>query len=147
MTAFLDNPQALQAALLAAPALAGGFVQLGRMVPLPEGKQQGIWIRPARSQGTEPFAGNARTDWDSEVLVAMAARAPAGGDGLTAVDALLSAVYARLAVAAPPAAGFEWLGQPSLAWDIDEADQTLGAVELRLRFQHRTASGSLAAAD
>jgi hypothetical protein len=147
MTVFLTNLQALKAALLAAPALAGSFVNLGRATPLPEGKSQGIWLRPGRAIGTESFAGDTRTDWDSEVLVAMAARATAGSDGVTAVDALLTAVYARVAAAAPPAASFEWLGQPALAWDVDEADQTLGACELRLRFKHRTASGSLAAAD
>lgn len=146
MSAFIDLRNAVRALLAAPPALAGGFIHAGRAFPLPAETAQGIFVRLARGSGQAPFAGDTRVDWGTDIVVAMAARGAAGVDGETAVDALLSSVYARIAAAAPLANADHWTVEPAVAFDVDEADQTLGSAELRLRVQHRTASGDLSAA-
>lgn len=146
MSSFLALANAVKDLLLQAPALASGFVHVGRAFPLPAEHDQGIFVRAARASGATPMVGDSRTDWATEIVIVMGARAAAGGNGLEAADALLDAVYASLAGAAPPEQSDGWVLQPVLAWDVDEADTTLGAAELRLRINHRTAAGSLAAA-
>ena len=146
MSAFLDLRNEVVSLLLAGTPLAGGFVKGGRAFPLPDNQTQGIFVRLARGQGQAPFVGNGMVDWGTDIVVSMVARASAGQDGETAVDALLSAVYARLAAASPPVSADGWTLAPAVTFDVDEADQTVGAAELRLRVQHRTASGDLSAA-
>ena len=141
MSSLLDLTTTVVALLQANPALAGGFIHVGRAFPLPQNQSQGVFVGLARAGGEMPFTGDGRTDWTVELVISMAARAPAGGNGLAAADALLQSVYGRLA-----AADSLWVLTPALAWDVDEADQTLGGAELRLRISHRTAAGSLAAA-
>jgi hypothetical protein len=146
VSAFLDLRDLAVSALTGAPALAGGFVKPGRMFALPEERSQGIFVRLARARGATPFAGDLRTDWETELVLHLTARAAVGGDGEDAVDELVDAVYARMAAAAPPPQSDGWLLEPSVAFEVDEADQTIGHAELRLRLKHRTAAGSLAAA-
>lgn len=144
MSAFLDLANAVKSALLTPTQLASGFVNVGRLVPLPAGKTQGIWIRPARASGEAPFSGDSRVDWGTDLIVALAARGAAGADGIAAVDALLDQVYARLINAAPPGSADAWTVRPQLAWDVDESETTVGYCELRVNVRHRTASDSLA---
>ena len=146
MSAFLDLRDVVVGLLTANPALAGGFVKAGRAFPLPVEQAQGIFVRLARGQGQANFAGNGMVDWGTDIVVSMTARATTGQDAETAVDALLDAVYARLAAASPPVSADGWTLAPSVTFDVDEADQALGSAELRLRVQHRTASGDLSAA-
>lgn len=146
MSAFLDLRDAVRALLAAPPALAGGFIHAGRAFPLPAETAQGIFVRLSRGAGQAPFAGDTRVDWNTDIVVAMAARGAAGTDGEAAVDTLLAAVYARIAAAAPLGNADHWTVEPAVAFEVDEADQTLGAAELRLRVRHRTASGDLSAA-
>ncbi len=141
MTSLLALTDAVAALLRAPPALAGGFIQRGRALHLPQGQSQGIFISLVRATGDMPFAGDSRTDWRADIAIGMACRAIPGGDGTAAVDALLEAVYGRLAADQTP-----WLLNPSLVWDAEEADQTVGFAELQIRIDQRTASGSLAAA-
>lgn len=146
MSAFLDLRNEVVSLLLASTPLAGGFVKPGRAFPLPAEQAQGIFVRLARGQGQANFAGNSMVDWGTDIVVSMTARATPGQDGETAVDALLDAVYARLAAASPPVSADGWTLAPAVTFDVDEADQTVGSAELRLRVQHRTASGGLSAA-
>ena len=147
MSAFLALRDAAVAALLVAPAVASGFVRAGRAVPLPAERPEGVFVRLGAHSGTAPFVGDGRVDWESAVILHLMARAPAGGDGETAVDSLLASVYARLAATPAPGNTDGWLVEPAVVYDVDEADQTIGQVELRLRLQHRTASADLTAAD
>lgn len=142
---FLDLRNAVYDLLNANPALADGFILKGRAIPLPPEKDQGIFVRLGRATGQAPFMSSTKVDWDADVVVTLAARAAAGSDGETAVDELLMDVYARLATAPSPPYTDGWVIQPSLVWDCDEADRTLGAAELRLRVRPRSAEGSLAA--
>jgi len=146
MSAFLDLRNAVVNLLTAGSPLAGGFVTSGRAFPLPTEQDQGIFVRLARGQGQANFAGSSMVDWGTDIVVSMAARATAGQDAETAVDALLDAVYARLAAASPPVSADGWTLAPAVTFDVDEADQSVGSAELRLRIQHRTASGDLSAA-
>lgn len=146
MSAFLALRDAAVAALLQAPAIAGGYVKAGRGSPLPAEKTAGVFVRLGRNPSAAPFVGDERHDWETELIVRLVARAAPGGDGEAAVDALLDQVYARLAAATPYANADAWTVAPGLAYDVDELDAALGAAELRLRIRHRTASGSLAAA-
>ncbi len=147
MSAFLALRDAAVAALLVAPAVASGFVRAGRAVPLPAERPEGVFVRLGAHSGIAPFAGDGRVDWESSLILHLMARAPAGGNGETAVDSLLAAVYARLAATPAPGNADGWLIQTAIVYDVDEADQTIGQVELRLRLQHRTASADLDAAD
>lgn len=145
-TAFLDLVAAVEAALTTPTAVAT-FIKRGRGVALPESQATGVLIRLQRAGGDQPHLGTQFTDWDTDIRVALLARADAGQDGETAVDALLATVWARLAAATPPAAAANgWALQPDISWDVEEASATVGAAELRLRISHRTADGSLAAA-
>jgi hypothetical protein len=145
MSAFLDLVASIVAVLSTGPALAGGFIVPGRAVPLPAEQTQGIFVYLARATGDMPFAGSSRADWDTDIGVTCMARAAPGADAYTAVDPLLTAAYARLTAAAPPADSDGWTLQPTINWDVDEFDTTLGSAELRIRVRHRTGEGSLAA--
>lgn len=134
------------ALLAAAPALAGGFVKSGRAFPLPAEKSAGIFVRPLRAPGNAPFASDGRVDWNLELAVVCVARAAEGGSAMDAVDALLGAVWERLATAPAPEAADGWIVSPAIAWDFDETDTAVGAAELRLRVRVRTGS-SLRASD
>lgn len=147
MSAFINLRDAAVAVLKAQPPLAAGFVHAGRAFPLPEDRREGIFVRLAPSNGDAPFASTTHVDWSTDLLVDVRVRAPAGQDPETTADALLEQVYQRLATATPPAAGAAWVLNPTVAFDVDEADQTLGMAQLRLRINHRTADGSLSAAD
>lgn len=146
MSAFLAIRDAAVAVLSAQPPLAAGFIHTGRAFPLPQERQEGIFVRLARGSGDAPFSSTTHVDWATDLVVQVLVRAQAGDDGETAVDRLLEKIYQRLAAAAPPPAAATWVLNPSVAFDVDEADQTLGMAELRLRINHRTADGSLSAA-
>lgn len=143
MSAHRALTQAVVDALAQAPAIAGGRIYRGRRLQMPAEHASAVYVGLARSSGMQPFAGDASTDWSTVIVIDLCARASAGVDGLTAVDSLLDAVYERLASVAPPQAAQAWLIEPQLEWEIDEAEQTLGAATLVMRASHRTASGSL----
>lgn len=145
-SAHLTITQALVSALSQAPAIAGGRIYSGRMRAMPAEHASAVFVGLARSEGRQPFASDARTDWSTHLALDICARASAGQDGLAAVDALLDAVYTRLASTTPPADVPGWLIDSQIAWEIEEADQTLAVATLVLRIDHRTASGSLTAA-
>lgn len=144
-SAMADLVGDVVAALLAGPALAGGFVKEGRAFPLPAEVPAGLFVRLVRSRGASPHAGTSLTDWDSAVSITGMARGTSSLSADSAADDLLVAVHERLNTLADPAAGV-WLGDRDINYDIEEADQTLAGFELRITAQHRTNSGSLAAA-
>lgn len=145
MSAMLALRDAVVALLLAAPALAGGFVKAGRALPLPAERAEGVFVRIGRNVGDAPFAGDDRVDWETEIVCQCVVRAAAGVDGEAAVDALVASVYGRLAAAPAPEHAEAWTRAPAIAFDVDEADQTIGSAELRIRVRHRTTSTSLTA--
>ncbi|MCB2071648.1 MAG: hypothetical protein KDF67_19500 [Ottowia sp.] len=144
MSAFLDLVAAAEAALLASPALAGGHVYQGRERPMPQHATQQIDIQLVNSRGRPmTLAGNV-TRWDTAIGLRLRARAAAGSDGNTAADALLLAVFARLAATPAPSGAAGWALEPSVTWDVSEADSTLVEAQLVLRVDHFTDAGLVA---
>ena len=145
MSAFLALAQAAVAALVASPALAGGRVVMGRDRPMPEHHASQIDVMLDSSRSRASTLDGTFTRWDTTIGLRLRTRAAAGSDGLTAVDALLADVFARLAATPPPAGAARWALASDVRWEIDEADQTLCEAQLLLRIDHFTNS-SLAAA-
>ena len=145
MSAFLDLVAAAEAALLASPALAGGHVYQGRERPMPQNVPQQIDIHRANSTGRQMTLNGLVTRWDTAIGLRLRARAAAGTDGNTAADALLVAVFQRLQATAPPAGVPRWALDPSVRWEVDEADTTLVEAQLVLRVDHFTGADLAAA--
>lgn len=142
-TAFLNLTDLVVAALRQAPALAPDIAR-GRAAPVGQGKTAAIRVGMARSTAKAiDIDGSLR--WESGVVVELFARAAADADGEQAIDALLAGTWQRLqGISAPPGT----LGitlEPSIGWDIDEADQTLVRAQLGLLIVHTTGTGLAAA--
>lgn len=144
-SAFVDLSAAVVAALNT-PTPVADLITKGRAFTLPQGADNGVFVRLTGAQGELQFAGTDIADWTVELSVTCLQRAAAGVDGESAVDQLVMDVWSRLAANPSPAGTDAWTVQPFLNWDVEEADQTLSAVELRLTVHHRTASGALTAA-
>lgn len=146
MSAFIGLSQAVVAALLAAPALAGGRVRSGRRVAVPQTAPNAIDVHVERSLGASATLDGSISRWETLIAIDLYARATAGADGEAAVDSLLDAVFQRLASTPPPAGAGHWRLEPQISWDLAEADQTLVVASLTLRVSHFTGPASLAAA-
>jgi hypothetical protein len=145
MSAFTDIEAAVVTALTASPALAGGHVQRGRDLPVPMGRAEQVDVALASSRGQGRTLDGAYNRWATAVVLRLRARASAGQGGTDAVDALLSAVFTRLAAASPPAGVARWTLEPDIEWSVDEADQTLVEARLVLRVDHFTGTALAAA--
>lgn len=143
MSSFLAITDAVRDALLAGPALAGGNVQRGRNLPLPAGSAQGIDVGIANSRAQPLGLTGGALQWDTTVIVACKARATASTDAESAVDPLLVAAWQRLLAMTAPAGVVAITLEPTVQWDIEEADQPLAAASLVLRITHLTTTNSL----
>lgn len=138
MTAFLALSDAVVALLQQPPALAGGHIRRGRRVPAPEGVAQAIDVHVERSAGALADLDGSGLAWDTAIAIDLFARAADGIDAEQAIDTLLADVAARFAAADVPADLISWLLEPSIRWELDEADDTLVQASLLLRAQHHT---------
>lgn len=138
MTAFLTLSDALLAVLQQPPALAGGNIRRGRGVPVPEDVDLAIDVHVQRSAGQIEDLDGAGMLWDTGIAIDLYARAADGVDAEQAIDGLLAALAARIDAAAPPEDALSWLLEPSIQWELDEADATLVQATVVLRVQHRT---------
>lgn len=145
MTAFLQIPQAVVTALAQAPAIAPGRVRIGREVALPEGWPDAIDVALDSSRGQVITLDGGTVRWTSLVGLRLRVRAAAGVHGIQAPDALLAAVFTRLAGTQPPGGAMQWQMQPDIRWDVEEADQTVTLVDLLLRVTHLTGADLAAA--
>ena len=148
-TAFHQIGAAFAAALLAAPAMAGGHVLLNPVRPIERDQAEAVLIRVGQSRVVEVSACDSR--WETAYTFECAARGVSGQDPATPADALLAAVYARLK--AIPAATLDALGVhdieadgAQLEPDAEAADTPLAVMSLRLTVRHSTARASLAPA-
>lgn len=145
MSAFLGLTDAVRAALLADPPLAGGNVQRGRGVPLPLESTQGIDVSVASSRAQSLGMSDGALQWETTVIVVCKARASAGSDAEAAIDPLLVSTWGRLLGMTLPA-GVQGIAlDPAIQWDIDEGDQPVAAASLGLRINHITTTAALAA--
>lgn len=137
-TAFLTLSDAVLAMLQQAPALAGGNIRRGRRIPVPENVDQAIDVHVERSAGQMTDLDGSGLAWDTGIAIDLYARAADGTDAEQAIDTLLAAVAERIAAATPPNDVMSWLLDPSIQWELDEADDTLVQASLLLRVQHLT---------
>ena len=77
------------------------------------------------------------------MLVELYARAAASADGEQAIDPLLAAAWQRLQGVTPPPGVLGLQLEPSIDWDVDEADQTISKATLALRITHITTAADL----
>lgn len=141
-TAFQSVANGIVAALLAAPALAGGRVFANRMRPLPAGQSDAIVVRTEQSAARETVLG--ALDWGSQFVVECYARGSTGGDPAAAVDALLGDTWARLAGLNASALGAMAINvHAAIEWQYDEADTPVVCAAVRLLVQHRTPVATL----
>ena len=130
---------ALEAALLAAPAVAGGEVARSRSAPVKATAAQAVRLR-LLSADPEPLSGYlAPADCTTRVAVECLGRVDSTGDADEAAGQVLQAVHTRLAAnaAALEAAGFSLQLYPQLRWDQEDADERIGVVIAIYTVTHR----------
>lgn len=143
-TAFKTIADGLVAALMAAPALAGGRIWSNRLRPLPERMATAVVVRQGQSNGAETVLG--ALDWATPLAVECYGRGVAGLDPADAVDELLMDVWARLSVIDAGALGAMAITiNPSIDWQFDEAETPMACAIVHLVVQHRTPVATLAA--
>lgn len=142
-TAFIGLTDLVVAAMRQTPELAPDIAR-GRGTPAGMGKTSAIRVGMARSVAKAiDIEGSLR--WESLVVIELFARAAANADGEQAIDSLLVAAWQRLqAIEAPPGTLGMTL-EPSIGWDIDEADQTIVRAQLGLLIVHTTGAALAAA--
>jgi len=146
MTAFLAITDAIKAALQGAPALAGVQVLRGRAVPVSAGGDQAILVNVKGARAVQLDINGDSMQWETTVAITVFQRAAIGSDAEAAIDPLLASVWATVVAIVPPAGVFGMTLDPSIQWDLDEADQIVVSAALSLRVTHYTTGAALAAA-
>lgn len=133
--------------LLEAGTPVAPVIKLGRAVPMKLDADTAVFVRLVRSPGKDITAtGKGHMGWQTWIGVECVARASAGQDAHAAVDALLAASFARLAVASAAAGVLNGLtNQCEVNWDVAEAETPIATALIALRVQHLTGPASLAA--
>lgn len=140
-TAFTRIADAIVAALQADPPVST-HIERGRDSQIPAEWDDAIDIQ---FDGAEPHPGaiaGAPVDWMTRISVDCYARGTTA-DGGAAVDALLSAAYARLAQDATLGGVVDDIGTPQIAAERDSLGQKTGWVRLLYSVQHRTTNSTL----
>ena len=145
-TAFLAITDAVLAALRQAPAVAGGRISRGRGTPVPASAATAVAVNVLRSRAEPLSLDGAALQWETTVGVTLFGRALSGSDAEAAIDPLIVSVWDRLQGITPPAGVVDVALEPTIAWDVDEADQTIVTAALALRITHITTSSALSAA-
>lgn len=145
VTAFQQVAEALAAALLAAPALAGGRVRANATRPWPKEAASGIVVRTVNARREAGM--NCGKTWVVEFSAEIEARAPAGvnSDPADAVDSLLAAVATRFEAAdLAPLGVMRRLPEESIDWDTEPADTPIARASYRSTYLINT-TGALGA--
>lgn len=141
MTVFADLLTRVKTALAQAPALAGGFVSVNRLRPIPAGQSTAIVLRLPRAQGLETVLGT--LDWTSTLVVECYARADSPTDPLTLADQLLGQVWGRLVAMPYEDLGADVALNPQIDWQFDDGETNMACAIFSLSVQHRTSTTSL----
>lgn len=142
ITAFAGIHAAIEAALLAPPALADGRVSINRLRPIAAGSHSAAVVRLERSKAMGQTLG--ALDWTTSYSVECYTRAAAGADPAAAVDDFLNAAWERLSALVITDLGVMAIAlNPEIDWQYDEADTPVICVTIRLDVEHRTALNSL----
>ena len=144
-TAFKVLLDTVAAALLQAPAVAGGRVAMGSDTSTPLNADTDVTITLRPQEGV-PFAlTSGPTDWTVDIGVELRARGSSSVDAIAAIDPLIELAYARLVAMALPA-GVCGITAFQGQLDVQEANVPVAAWLFLLTFSFRTAPGSLALA-
>lgn len=143
MSAFSDVVASVVAALQAAPAIAGGVVGANRLRPIPAGVGHAVVVRQEKASARETVLG--ALDWHTQIAVECYARAPTGSDPAQAIDALLQAVWERVAAIGASSSVMTVNSWPSIEWLLDDAETPVVCGVIRFTVQHRTPVNTLAA--
>jgi hypothetical protein len=147
MSGFLSVTQFIEQQLAQAPAVAGEVVRSkGNLVELD--RDTAVRVYPTNADGQ---AAAIRGGWHSflfDVTVDCYARAPLeganAGDAEAAADAVLTAVWQRIAGATPPAGVANLLSRPRVAWEFTAGDRQLACARLTFAVDLSTANQTLA---
>lgn len=141
MSVFNDIAAAIVTALSASPAVSSSITR-NRVRPLAEEQTSGVVVRILSSQAT-PFAVQGGPMlWDTLIGIECYGRsATLSADEAT--DALLEAVYERLAANASLGGLAEDLQIQAVTWTQDAADKAIGCATAEYLVRHRTANNTL----
>ena len=143
-SAFVGLQAGLVAALVAAPALAGGHISANRLRPIPASQTAAIVVRLDRSEGQQMVLG--AMDWSTAYTVECYARAPGSGEPAAAIDQLLADTWARLcALDATALSATDITVSPRVDWQYDDGETPLVCAVISLTVLHRTPSDNLQA--
>jgi len=146
MNAHDEVVDALLAALLAAPALAGGRVQEEASFDLiPESVSAAVSLTFMGSQAELVVLDGAPLSWRTGVRISCFARHDAAGQGGRASRALHAQVYARL-MASPAVRALGQIDPPRLNSDTELAGSRMGLLHADYIVTHRTAADALVSA-
>jgi hypothetical protein len=127
---------ALIAALLAAPALAGGRVVGNRRRPMAVQDPSQIYVFLEESVCTRHIIGT--LEWQTRIRIECVARTVSGANSEDVADALAATAYLRI-IADPTLGGTAVDTEvQGLAWTEDEADTALAACQQLLTVRHQT---------
>lgn len=143
-SAHLQIQSAIVAALMAAPALAGGHVKANTVRPLATSQASAVVVRLMSSSAATSMLGAPR-DWTTQYQVECLARsASASGDPVAAVDSLIGQAWQRLSALRLAELGvMDVAVVPAIDWQVEDLDTPVAAAVLRLTVLHRTPSLSL----
>lgn len=143
-SAFLQIQTGLAAALTSAPALAGGNLQLNSLRPIAEGVNTALVVRLGNTAGQEETIGVHY--WLTNYTVECYARVITGVDPATGADALMLAVWDRIAALDASSIGASQITlNPQIDWQYDDSATPLVCAVIRLSVAHRTPYNSLLA--
>lgn len=142
MTAFAAIPAAFVAALTGGAAVAP-LVEHARRRPLPDDKATGVTVSVLRADGELFAILNGPTDWTTQVLVECYARDQAGLSADAGADALVAAVYARLAADKTLGGLVGDINLTSVEFDYDAAAVNTACIVLTYSVLHRTSHQTL----
>lgn len=146
-TVFSKLLDAIRDELALVPLLASGQLRINKTRPTPDGIKHSINIRSASASSAGGGSTNCGRMVDFDVVIEIAARAQTAqelDDPAIAVDALLSAVDARLQVADFSAFGvIEMLDQVDLDWSAAAGQEPVASISHRIAFRMHAAAGFL----
>lgn len=147
MTAFLDVTKFIEQLLAQAPAVADEIVRT-KSNRVEDEVETSVRIYPTNADGQ---AAAIRGGWHTflyDVTVDCYARAPLAGanagDAEAAADAVLAAVWQRVAGGTPPAGVANLLSRPRIAWEFTAADRQLACARLTFAVDLSTNNQTLA---
>lgn len=148
MTGFLSITQYIEGLLLQAPALAAGDIERSKERRMALDSSAALRIFPLNADGRAAAVRGGFHTFIFDVSVECLARATTtgvdAGDAEAAADALLQAVWQRLAAATAPVGVQSLLTRPRIAWEFGEGERPLAAVVLTFSVELSTHNQTLA---